>query len=74
MATIKIDNLDYDTETFSETARQNLQMLQLTDAEIQRLQLQLSIAQTARIAYANALKQHLPLPLGDTIPTSVLSN
>ncbi len=72
MATIRIDNLDYHIETFSETARQHLQMRPLTDAEIQRLQL--SIAQTARIAYANALKQPLPLPLGDAIPTSVLSN
>ena len=48
-------------------------MLKLTEQEIQRLQLQLAIAQTARNAYAQALKQALPTPVeqvqaqGDTL-------
>ena len=63
MPKITIDNLDYNTETLSDAAKQNLNMLKITEQEIQRLQLQLAIAQTARNAYANALKSALPTPL-----------
>ena len=57
MPTIKINNQDYDTDTLPEAAKQQLQMLALTDAEIKRLQAQLAIAQTARNAYARALAE-----------------
>lgn len=60
MPTIKIDNQDYDTDTLSAEAKAQLASLQMTDTEIQRLNVQLAIAQTARMAYANALKQALP--------------
>ena len=63
MAKLRIDDIEYDTDLFSDTARQSLQMLQITEQEIQRLQQQLAIAQTARAAYANTLKQALPTPL-----------
>jgi len=62
MPTIKIDDIDYDTDILSDVAKQNLQMLQLTEQEIQRLQFKLAIAQTARTAYANTLKAALPTP------------
>ena len=55
MPTIKINNQPYDTDTLPDAAKQQLQMLALTDAEIKRLQTQLAIAQTARNAYARAL-------------------
>ena len=68
MPTIKIDNQHLDTDTLPDAAKQQLQMLALTDAEINRLQAQLAIAQTARISYANALKSALPAIGGsDTI-------
>ena len=68
MPSIKIDNKDYDTDTLSTEAKQQLQMLSITEQEIKRLQAQLAIAQTARIAYANALKGALPVIGGsDTI-------
>jgi hypothetical protein len=68
MPTIKIDNKDYDTDTLSTEAKQQLQMLSITESEINRLQAQLAIAQTARISYANALKAALPAIGGsDTI-------
>ena len=60
MPTIKIDNKDYDTDTLSDDAKKQLQAIQLTDQEIQRLNIQLSIAQTARNAYARALGEMLP--------------
>jgi len=63
MPKIKIDNLEYDTDTLNDVAKQNLQMLQVTEQEIQRLQLRLAITQTARNTYANALKAALPTPL-----------
>lgn len=59
MPTIKIDGKDYDTEKLSAQARAQLTSLQVTDAEIQRLQIQLAIAQTARSAYAKALQDEL---------------
>jgi hypothetical protein len=59
MATIKIDGKDYETDKLSAQARAQLTSLQVTDAEIQRLQIQLAIAQTARSAYAKALQDEL---------------
>lgn len=76
MPTIKINDIEYDLDTLPEQAKQNLQMLQITEQEIQRLQLQLNIAQTARNAYAQALKAALPTPLeqvmaqGETLKVS----
>jgi hypothetical protein len=59
MPTVKIDGKDYDSESLSAEAKSQLASLQVTDAEIQRLQIQLAIAQTARNAYATALKAAL---------------
>lgn len=60
MTTIKIDGKDYDAEKLSAEAKAQLVSLQVTDAEIQRLNIQLAIAQTARSAYARALQELLP--------------
>ena len=60
MPTIKIDNKDYDIDALSDDAKKQLQAIQTTDAEIQRLNIQLAIAQTARNAYAKALGEFLP--------------
>ncbi len=67
MAKITIDNADYDTDNLSDEAKQQLQMLQITEQEIARLNSQLAIAQTARIAYGNALKQALPVSTDDLV-------
>jgi hypothetical protein len=60
LATITIDNVEYVSEQLSESAKAQLLNLQATDAEIQRLNIQLAIAQTARNAYARALTEALP--------------
>ncbi|GEK48319.1 DUF6447 family protein [Halomonas pacifica] len=57
--TIRIDGKDYDTAELSEAARNQVVNLRVTDQEIQRLQQQVAIAQTARRAYADALKAEL---------------
>ena len=62
MATLKIDDTEYELDLLSAEAKAQLVSLQMTDSEIQRLQVQLAIAQTARNAYANALKSLLPTP------------
>jgi hypothetical protein len=68
MTTINIDNKEYDLESLSDDAKSQLQMLQICDQEIGRLNAQLAIAQTARMAYSKALQERLPsLPQGDTL-------
>jgi hypothetical protein len=68
MPTIKIDNVDYDTDKLSDEAQAQLISLQFCDQELQRLQAQSAAYQTARMAYAKALQAALPsAPVGDTI-------
>lgn len=57
MSTVKIDEKLYDLSLLSEATRSNIRMLQQTDQEIERLEIQLAIARAARIHYANAVKE-----------------
>ena len=59
MAAITIDNIEYDTDTFSTEAKEQLQSIQFVDSELARLNAQTAVLQTARIAYGSALKQAL---------------
>ncbi len=61
MASIKIDNIDYDIDTLSTEAQAQLQSLQFCDSELARLQAQAAVLQTARMAYSTALKAALPV-------------
>lgn len=56
---IRIDGKDYRPDELSDEAKTQAANVQVTDREIARLQMQLAIAQTARAAYANALKAAL---------------
>jgi hypothetical protein len=58
--TITIDGTQYKVSDLSEQAKSQITNLRVTDQEIARLQQQMAIAQTARTAYANALKKELP--------------
>lgn len=58
--TITIDGKEYALDALSEAAKAQLTNLRVVDQEIARLQQQQAIAQTARNAYANALKAELP--------------
>ncbi len=55
--TISIDGTKYDLDSLSQTARETIASLQFVDAEIQQKQNEWAIADTARIAYTNALKR-----------------
>jgi len=63
MPTIKIDNIDYDIDTLSTEAKQQLQNLKFCDAELQRLQAQAVVLQTARASFSKSLQAALPSPL-----------
>lgn len=68
MPTIQIDNVVYDTDNLSDEAKAQLVSLQFCDQELARLQAQAAAYQTARMAYAKALKEALPtVPVGDTL-------
>ncbi|MBS0371695.1 MAG: hypothetical protein JSS57_21140 [Proteobacteria bacterium] len=59
MATIKIDNQEYNLDTLSANARTQLAGIQFVDQELARLQAHVAALQTARNAYARALKAAL---------------
>ncbi len=60
MAKISIDGKEYDSEALSDEARANLQNIQLCEQKVNDLKRDLAITQTARNAYAQALKGQLP--------------
>ena len=60
MATIKIDDKEYDADSLTEEANTQLQNLRFVDQELARLQGQAAVLQTARTTYAEALKAALP--------------
>ena len=59
MATVTIDNKEYNLDELSDTAKENLGSLQVVQNEINRLKSLLSIMQTAQSAYSTVLKQEL---------------
>ena len=59
MPIIKIDEKDYELDNLSEEAKAQLLMLQFVDAELQRVNAQAAVLQTARVAYAKALNEAL---------------
>ena len=59
MPMIKIDEKDYELDTLSQEAKDQLGMLQFVDAELLRLTAQTAVLQTARIGYSKALNEIL---------------
>ena len=58
--TLTHDGKDYKIADLSKEAQEQLQSLQLAEAEIKRLKMQLAMIQTARNAYQQALVTVLP--------------
>lgn len=71
MPIVTIDNREYQLDSLSPTAKSALQSLQFVDAELARLASQAAVFETARPAYARALRESLaeaPTPFsGDTL-------
>ena len=59
MATITIDDKEYDVESLSDESKAQLVSLRYVDSELERLQAHAAALQTARIAYGRALKETL---------------
>ena len=59
MATIKIDDVEYDSDKLSENAKAQVVSLQFCQAEINRIKSQLAVYQTAAAGYTSALKNEL---------------
>ena len=55
MATVTIDDIEYESDDLSEDARAQLLSLQFVNGEIQRLQAKLAAMQTASSANSQAL-------------------
>ena len=60
MPLIKIDDKDYEFDNFSDDAKAQLASIRFVDGELQRLNAQVAVMQTARMSYAKALNDALP--------------
>jgi Family of unknown function (DUF6447) len=59
MSIITIDEKEYDTDALSDEAKAQIVSLQFVDQELQRLNAQAAVLQTARVAYSKALSDLL---------------
>ena len=59
MASVTIDGTEYELDQLNDNARAQLQSIQLVDQKLAELQSQAAVYQTARGAYAAALKGEL---------------
>ena len=59
MVKITIDDIEYDTDNMSDNGKAQVASLQFNEAHMNRLRNELAIADTAKIAYVNALKMEL---------------
>lgn len=58
---ITIDDVDYDLNKLSENARAQIKNIQFVDAQIQQLNNEWAVSDTARMGYSKALKKELSL-------------
>jgi hypothetical protein len=56
---ITIDDVEYKLDELSENARAQLTNIQFVDAQLQQLNNEWAVSDTARIGYTNALKAEL---------------
>ena len=56
---ITIDDVEYDLKDLSEDAKSQLANIQFVDAQLQQLNNEWAVSDTARIVYTNALKSEL---------------
>ncbi len=59
MATVKINDKDYEIDSLSETAKSNLISLKFVQDEIKKLEAQTSVYKTAEAAYSRVLNNEL---------------
>ena len=59
MAKIKLDDKEYDTETFSQEALASLNSLQFVRSELAKYSASIAVCKTAEAAYIKALKDQI---------------
>ena len=59
MPKITIDDVEYNTEDLTDNGKAQLASLQFLDVQMQKIQGEIAVYQTARNAYINALKEEL---------------
>ena len=59
MASVTVDGKEYDLDSVSQKAKENITSLQFVQAEITRLNSQLAVCQTAAAAYSSVIKDEL---------------
>lgn len=59
MAKITVDGTEYETEGLSDNGKAQLASLQFLEVQMQKLKNEIAVYQTARRAYALALKKQL---------------
>ena len=59
MPKITIDGVDYHSEDLSENGKAQLASLQFLEGQMQRIQHEIAVYQTAQITYAQALKAEI---------------
>ena len=64
MNTVTIDNVEYNLDTLSEEAKNQLISLQFVDQKLTALNAEIAVLQTGRIAYSKALNAALPAKTG----------
>ena len=58
-STIKIDGTEYSLESLSENAQSQIANIRFVDTQVQQLNNELAVADTARMGYTSALKAEL---------------
>ena len=56
---VTIDGVEYKLDELSDNAKAQIQNIQFVDAQLQQLNSELAVSDTARIGYTNALKVEL---------------
>lgn len=59
MPKITVDNIEYNTEDLSDNGKAQLASLQFLEAQMNKLNNEIAVYQTARNAYVKALKEEL---------------
>ena len=59
MPKITVEGVDYNTEDLSDNGKAQLASLQFLEVQMRKLQSEIAVYQTARTAYARALKEEL---------------
>lgn len=57
--TISVDGVEYDLDSLTDNAKAQLANIQFVDAQLQQLNNEWAVSDTARLGYTNALKREL---------------